>query len=127
MKMIVFYNKKMFENEPILRGKFAYCSTQIYWQSSRDTKEHILEWSGWRKYIGIKDFDGDVSKNIAEEFEVQKYEEHTPNKEKCMKKIKKTPNILNDGIKAFLDDPQWPEHIKDPPLKQIKMKHSYWL
>ena len=23
-------------------------------------------------------------------------------------------NIVSDRIKAFLDDPQWPEHIKDP-------------
>ena len=30
------------------------------------------------------------------------------------------PNTVNDGTKAFLDDPQWPEHIKDPQLKQIK-------
>ena len=24
------------------------------------------------------------------------------------------PNIVSDHIKAFLDDPQWPKHIKDP-------------
>ena len=30
------------------------------------------------------------------------------------------PNIVSDRIKAFLDDPQWPELIKNPPLKQIK-------
>ena len=30
------------------------------------------------------------------------------------------PNNVSDGTKAFLDDPQWPEHIKDPQLKQIK-------
>ena len=23
------------------------------------------------------------------------------------------PNIVSDRIKAFLDDPQWPEHIKE--------------
>ena len=23
-------------------------------------------------------------------------------------------NNVSDGIKAYLDDPQWPEHIKDP-------------
>jgi hypothetical protein len=23
-------------------------------------------------------------------------------------------NIVSDCIEAFLDDPQWPEHIKDP-------------
>jgi hypothetical protein len=27
---------------------------------------------------------------------------------------------VSDGIKVFLDDPQWLEHIKDPQLKQIK-------
>ena len=30
------------------------------------------------------------------------------------------PNIVSDRIKAFLDDPRWPEHIKDPQLEQIK-------
>ena len=30
------------------------------------------------------------------------------------------PNIVSDCIKAFLDDSQWPDHIKHPPLKQIK-------
>ena len=30
------------------------------------------------------------------------------------------PNSVSDHIKAFLDDPQWPKHIKDPELKQIK-------
>ena len=34
------------------------------------------------------------------------------------------PNIVSDRIEAFLDDPQWPEHIKDPPLKQIKRRTS---
>ena len=24
------------------------------------------------------------------------------------------PNTMGDCIKAHLDDPQWPEHIKDP-------------
>ena len=23
------------------------------------------------------------------------------------------PNTMSDHIKAYLDDPQWPEHIKD--------------
>ena len=32
------------------------------------------------------------------------------------------PNIMSDRIKAFVDDPQWPEHFKDPPLKQIRRK-----
>ena len=35
-------------------------------------------------------------------------------------KVVLEPNTLNDCIKAFLDDPRWPEHIKDPQLKQIK-------
>ena len=30
------------------------------------------------------------------------------------------PNIVSDRIKAFLDDRQWPKHIKDPQWKQIK-------
>ena len=34
------------------------------------------------------------------------------------------PNIMSDRIKAFLDDPQWLEHIKDPQLKQIKRQTS---
>ena len=34
------------------------------------------------------------------------------------------PNIVIDHIKAFLDDPQWPEHIEDPQLKQIKRQTS---
>ena len=28
------------------------------------------------------------------------------------------PNIVSDGIKAFLDDLQWPKHIKDPQLSK---------
>ena len=31
---------------------------------------------------------------------------------------------MGDHIKAFLDDPHWPEHIKDPQLKQIKSRTS---
>ena len=34
------------------------------------------------------------------------------------------PNIVSDRVKAFLDDLQWPEHIKDPQLKQIKRQTS---
>ena len=30
------------------------------------------------------------------------------------------PNIVSDCIKVFLDDPQWPKHIKDTQLKRIK-------
>jgi hypothetical protein len=30
------------------------------------------------------------------------------------------PNIVSDRIKTFLDDLQWPKHIEDPQLKQIK-------
>ena len=29
-------------------------------------------------------------------------------------------NTVNDCIKVFLDDPQWPEHIRDSQVKQIK-------
>jgi hypothetical protein len=34
------------------------------------------------------------------------------------------PNNVSDRIKTFLDDPQWPEHIKDPQLRQIKRRTS---
>jgi hypothetical protein len=34
------------------------------------------------------------------------------------------PNTMSDCIKAFLDNPQWPGHIKDPQLKQIKRQTS---
>ena len=34
------------------------------------------------------------------------------------------PNTASDRIKVFLDDPMWPEHIKDPRLKQIKRRIS---
>ena len=34
------------------------------------------------------------------------------------------PNIVSDRIKAFLDDSQWPEHIKDPSLKEINIQTS---
>jgi hypothetical protein len=34
------------------------------------------------------------------------------------------PNIVSDRMKAFLDDPHWPEHIKDPPLKQSERRTS---
>ena len=30
------------------------------------------------------------------------------------------PNTVSDRIKAFIDDPQWPEHIEDHQVKQIK-------
>ena len=31
---------------------------------------------------------------------------------------------MSDRIKVFLDDPQWPEHIKDLEVKQIKRQTS---
>ena len=31
---------------------------------------------------------------------------------------------MTDCMKAFLDDPQWPEHMKDPQLKQIERRTS---
>jgi hypothetical protein len=34
------------------------------------------------------------------------------------------PNTLSDRLKAFLDEPQWPKHIKDPQLKQMKIQTS---
>ena len=34
------------------------------------------------------------------------------------------PNIMSGCIKAFLDDAQWTEHIKDPQMKQIKRQTS---
>ena len=30
------------------------------------------------------------------------------------------PNIVSGRIKAFLDNHQWPKHIKDTQWKQIK-------
>ena len=39
-------------------------------------------------------------------------------------KIIQEPNIVSDGIHAFLDVPQGPEHIKDHVLKQIKRQTS---
>ena len=39
-------------------------------------------------------------------------------------KVVPEPNTVSDRIHAFLDDPQWPEHIKDPQLKQIKKRTS---
>jgi hypothetical protein len=32
------------------------------------------------------------------------------------------PNTMSDCKKAFLDDCQWPKHIKDPQRKQIKRR-----
>ena len=34
------------------------------------------------------------------------------------------PSNVSDCIKTFLDDPQWPEHIKDPQLMQFKRSTS---
>ena len=34
------------------------------------------------------------------------------------------PITTSDRIKTFIDDPQWPEHFKEPLLKQIKMQTS---
>ena len=34
------------------------------------------------------------------------------------------PDTLSDRIKAFLNDPQWPKHIKDAQPKQIKRQTS---
>ena len=31
------------------------------------------------------------------------------------------PIIVSDCIKAFLEDCQWPKHVKDSQLKQIKI------
>ena len=39
-------------------------------------------------------------------------------------KVVPKPNTVSDRIKAFFDDPQWPEHIKDPQQKQIKRQTS---
>ena len=37
------------------------------------------------------------------------------------------PNIVSDHMKAFLDDPQWPEHIEDPQMKQMKRRTSSYI
>ena len=34
------------------------------------------------------------------------------------------PNTMSDHTKTFLDNPQWPEHVKDPQFKQIKKQTS---
>jgi hypothetical protein len=34
------------------------------------------------------------------------------------------PNIVSDRIKTVLDDLHCPEHIKDPPLKQLNRQTS---
>ena len=34
------------------------------------------------------------------------------------------PTTVSDRIKAFLDDPQWHEHVEDPQPKQIKRQTS---
>ena len=34
------------------------------------------------------------------------------------------PAHVSDHRKAFFDDPQWFEHIKDPQLKQIRRQAS---
>ena len=34
------------------------------------------------------------------------------------------PNNVSDRIKAYLDDPQWLEHIKDPRKEKIKWQSS---
>ena len=34
------------------------------------------------------------------------------------------PNIVSDRLKAFLDDHQWPKHIKNPQGKRIKRQTS---
>ena len=39
-------------------------------------------------------------------------------------KVVPEPNTVSDCIKTFLDDSQWPKHIKDPQLKQIKRRTS---
>ena len=34
------------------------------------------------------------------------------------------PNTTSERIMVYLDDPQWPEHIKDPQYKKIKRRTS---
>jgi helix-turn-helix protein len=34
------------------------------------------------------------------------------------------PDTVSDHIRVFLDDPQWPNYIQDPHLKQIKRQTS---
>ena len=41
----------------------------------------------------------------------------------CMEVVME-PDTTSDCIKAFLDDPQWPDHIENPQLKQIKSRTS---
>ena len=39
-------------------------------------------------------------------------------------KVVAEPNTVSDRIKVFLHDPQWPEHIEDPEVKQTKRQIS---
>ena len=40
-------------------------------------------------------------------------------------KVVSEPNIVSDHMKTFLNDlKEWPKHIKDPSLKQIKRQTS---
>ena len=34
------------------------------------------------------------------------------------------PNNVSDRMKTFLDDRQWPKHIKNPQLKRMKRQTS---
>ena len=34
------------------------------------------------------------------------------------------PNTVSDRIKASLDDPQWPDYIRNPQVKKIKRRTS---
>ena len=34
------------------------------------------------------------------------------------------PDTVSDHLRVFLDDPQWPNYIQDPNLKQIKRQTS---
>jgi hypothetical protein len=42
-------------------------------------------------------------------------------------KVVMESNTMSDRIKAFLDDFQWPEHMKDHQLKQIRRRMSSML
>ena len=36
------------------------------------------------------------------------------------------PNTVSDYIKTFLDDPKWPEHVKDPQSTKANQKANFF-
>jgi hypothetical protein len=36
------------------------------------------------------------------------------------------PNTVSDHIKTFLDDHEWPEHVKDPQLTEANQEANFF-